>query len=126
MPLSCEGVASQYTGISQLQLEMYCIGPDCRSAVIVRQSATRGALILRMRRSYEWIKEMFYWLNKFQRNYVDRSQPPPPNFFLRNDKGRYLRFLNHTLKIQRSHVDVVAHIEHGDIQRHGESSFFLD
>ncbi len=77
-----DGVFAHY--VSQLQLEMLCLGPTCRSAVMVRQTATKGALILRMRRDDEWIEEMLYWLHKFHSEYVEKGVVPPTNFFWEN------------------------------------------
>jgi hypothetical protein len=68
--------------VSQMMMEMKCVGPDCRSAVMVRQTATAGALILRLYRDDEWIDEMYHWLTTFQQEFIDKETPPPPNFFL--------------------------------------------
>ena len=91
-----DGVFAHY--VSQLQLEMLCLGPACRSAVMVRQTATKGALILRMRRDDEWIEEMLYWLHKFQLEYVEKGVVPPTNFFWENkgdeeEQSRYQNFI---------------------------------
>lgn len=91
-----DGVFAHY--VSQLQLEMLCLGPSCRSAVMIRQTATKGALILRMRRDDEWISQMLYWLHKFQREYVEKGIVPPTNFFWENkedseEQSRYRNFI---------------------------------
>jgi hypothetical protein len=117
--------------VPQLQMEMLCVGEECRSAVMVRQTATKGALIVRMHRCDSWINEMLYWLHRFQENYVNRQVPPPRDFFLLHGDSvegakRYRRFLNQTLEIQRESVEVVARIDHRDIQRTVEAPFFLD
>lgn len=126
------GVPSQY--IPQLMMEMLCVGDNCKSAIMVRLTATSGALILRVRRDDEWISEMLYWLNRFQLDFVEREEPPPPNFFLecssQEDRERYTRFLQKTLDIQKK-VELVASIPHSEIQRAtasqaGMSNLFLD
>lgn len=91
-----DGVFAHY--VSQLQLEMLCLGPACRSAVMVRQTATKGALILRMRRDDEWISEMLYWLHKFHSKYVEKGIVPPTDFFWENkedaeEQSRYRDFI---------------------------------
>lgn len=97
------GVFSHY--VPQLQLEMYCLGPECRSAVMVRQTATKGALILRMHRDDEWISEMMYFLHKFQKDFVESGVPPPHNFFWEEPNGevssRYRRFISRTQQVRR-------------------------
>lgn len=121
------GVFSHY--IPQLMMEMLCVGPECRSAVMVRQTATQGALILRMHRDDEWIEEMLYWLHRFQHDYVEKDVPPPVDVFWsgkKEDSDRYRRFIKRTLKI-RDAVEVVSHIPSDMIQRIAEDApFFLD
>lgn len=122
------GVFSQY--IPQLQMEMLCLGTGCRSAVMVRQSATNGALILRMKRDDEWIEEMLYWLHRFQCDYVEAKKAPPRDFFWdspeKMDRSRYRRFVNRTAEI-RNAVKLVAEIPNDQIQRVEEDApMFLD
>jgi hypothetical protein len=121
------GVFSHY--IPQLMMEMLCVGPECRSAVMVRQTATQGALILRMHRDDEWIEEMLYWLHRFQHDYVEKDVPPPVDIFWsaeKEDSDRYKKFIKRTLKI-RDAVEVVSHIPSDMIQRIEEDApFFLD
>ena len=38
--------------VVQLQLEMFCIGPHCKSAILVRLSSTKGAVIFKMKRDF--------------------------------------------------------------------------
>lgn len=115
--------------IPQLMLEMLCLGPECRSAVMVRQTATKGSLLLRMHRDDEWIDEMLHFLHRFQNEFVDKECPPPKNFFLvdadTKEASRYRRFLNRTLEI-RSKVEVVGHVPHERVQRDKEAPLFLD
>ena len=109
-------------------MEMKCVGPECRSAVMVRQSATSGALILRLHRDDAWLEEMMHWLNTFQVEFVDQEIPPPSDFFWQDE--RYRRFVNRTKDLGSS-VEVLKHVPHYAIQRmSGQSpnltSLFLD
>jgi hypothetical protein len=126
------GVPPQY--IPQLMMEMFCIGENCRSAVMVRQTATSGSLILRLRRDDEWIDEMMYWLRRFKEDFVDREELPPTNFFHEGisaeDVERYTTFLERTKALQET-VEVVAQIPQVEIQRAmgvqpGMTNLFLD
>jgi hypothetical protein len=123
------GVFPHY--VPQLQLEMLCVGPDCRSAVMIRQTATHGALILRMHRDDEWIKEMLYWLHRFHEDFVDPNHPPPKNFFWNaskaEDRARYRRFVNRTKQIRHEKVEIIGQIDNAMIQRSEElPPLFLD
>ena len=104
--------------IPQVMLEMMCVGPECRSAVMVRLSATRGAAIVRIHRDDGWLEEMKYWLNKFQTEFVDKAVPPHENFFWNDERGgdRYRSFLSQTKNLQ-SKVELVDIVEHKAIQR---------
>jgi hypothetical protein len=117
--------------VPQLQLEMLCLGPECRSAVMVRQTATKGALVLRMHRDDEWIAEMLYWLHSFQSSFVEKDRPPPHNFFWDNsdleERKRYRRFVNSVEELKSTRVDIVAVIPSHEIQRvEGAAPLFLD
>ncbi|KAL7464549.1 hypothetical protein ACHAXS_004885 [Conticribra weissflogii] len=122
--------------IPQLMMEMLCVGdfvdldeisnssitnnnPICTSAVMVRQTATKGAILLRLYRDESWITEMKYWLGKFKSKYVNTGVIPPDNFFW-NEVGsngdRYKKFLQHTKELSES-VEQVGLIPHGKIQR---------
>jgi len=138
--------------IPQLMMEMLCVGdsvdldnltnssltnsnPTCTSAVMVRQTATKGAILLRLYRDESWITEMKYWLGKFKSKYVNTSIIPPDNFFwnkVGSDGDRYQKFLQHTKELSES-VEQVGFIPHGKIQRvmlenggSGEIPLFLD
>jgi len=118
--------------IPQLMMEMLCVGdavnldgsyrsksgtPICTSAIMVRQTATKGAILLRLQRDEEWIQEMKYWLGKFQSEFVDTGLIPPDNFFYNDDPdSRYQQFLQRTKELSES-VEQVAFIDHGRIQR---------
>ncbi len=143
--------------IPQLMMEMLCVGDSvnldwstcnqnstasssssspivCTSAIMVRQTATKGAILLRLKRDEEWIREMKYWLGKFKDKYVDTNKIPDDNFFWSEDpNSRYRKFLKRTKELSES-VEQVAFLEHGRIQRmvldrgagRGEVPLFLD
>lgn len=104
--------------IPQLMMEMLCCGDSCRSAIMVRQTATCGAVILRLHRDDQWITEMNYWLQRFMVEYVDGEVPPPPNFFWDCDEesDRYKKFIQRT-KTLSEQVELVEYVRHNDIQR---------
>lgn len=103
--------------IPQLMMEMLCVGDECKSAVMVRQTATKGAILLRLQRDEEWIDDMKYYLGKFQSEYVTTGRVPDDNFFWNDDAdSRYRRFLRRTKELSDG-VEVVAFIDHGQIQR---------
>ena len=128
--LECK-VPTQY--IPQLMMEMFCVGdaidldtpfektnsstPICTSAIMIRQTATRGAIVLRLRRDEEWLTEMIYFLGKFKARYVDGDVIPPDNFFWDGEESsRYRMFLKKTIELSEC-VEEVACIDHGRIQR---------
>ena len=119
--------------IPQLMMEMFCVGTDvdldkpagelnqrtpiCKSAVMIRQTATRGAIVLRLHRDEDWISEMKYFLGEFKKRYVDAGIIPPDDFFWDDgDASRYHQFLRKTKELSES-VEQIATIEHGRIQR---------
>ena len=107
--------------VPQLMLEMLSLGPQCRSAIMVRQTATKGAVILRLQRDDEWIDEMLHWLNQFMDQFVNRGVPPPHNVFWNDNNehsggDRYRAFVDRTKEISES-AQLVARVPHGDIQR---------
>lgn len=112
--------------VPQVMMEMLCTNTS--SAVMVRQTATNGALLLRIYRNEEWIQEMLYWLHQFHVQFVLQEQPPPINFFSNNP--RYRSFLHHTCKLATTSVEVITHLDHKDIQRRhaptSNASLFLD
>jgi hypothetical protein len=134
--------------IPQLMMEMLCVGnaidlddanqsltssePICKSAVMVRQTATKGAILLRLNRDEEWITEMKYFLGKFKKEFVDTGIIPEDNFFWDSGGERYHKFLQRTKELSES-VEFVAYIDNGKIQRvvfengvKGEIPLFLD
>ncbi|MGK3741089.1 MAG: hypothetical protein ACI90V_007939 [Bacillariaceae sp.] len=113
--------------IPQLMMEMLCIGEECKSAIMVRQSAMTGSLILRIHRDDDWINEMLYWLNRFNEDYVKKDIIPPTNFFHSTkesestvddaDQLRYKEFLNFTKRIEKDNVQLLQHVPNRGIQR---------
>jgi hypothetical protein len=112
------GVPPQY--VPQLMMEMLCVGPECRSAIMVRQTATNGALIVRMLRDDAWIAEMLYWLDRFHQDFVQPGIPSPPNFFWTTgttaDMARYKKFVAWTKELE-STVQVLDQVPNIKIQR---------
>jgi hypothetical protein len=118
--------------IPQLMMEMFCVGdgvdleqsgtstsrtPICKSAIMIRQTATRGAIVLRLHRDDLWLSEMKYFLGQFKRRYVDAVVIPPDDFFFSDeDSRRYKTFLQMTKDLSEG-VEQVACIDHGQIQR---------
>eukprot|EP00580_Thalassiosira_gravida_P017243 CAMPEP_0201661460 /NCGR_PEP_ID=MMETSP0494-20130426/3824_1 /ASSEMBLY_ACC=CAM_ASM_000839 /TAXON_ID=420259 /ORGANISM="Thalassiosira gravida, Strain GMp14c1" /LENGTH=631 /DNA_ID=CAMNT_0048139581 /DNA_START=272 /DNA_END=2167 /DNA_ORIENTATION=+ len=122
--------------IPQLMMEMLCVGdavdldndnddahnsasrtPICTSAVMVRQTATKGAILLRLQRDEEWIQEMKYYLGRFQSEFVNTGKVPADNFFYDSDpNSRYHKFLQRTIELSES-VEQVAFIDHSGVQR---------
>ena len=118
--------------LPQLMMEMMCLGPQCKSAVLVRQTAMNGSIILRLHRDEEWIEEMLFWLRRFMDDYVNKNCPPPQNFFWDDDKDseRFKSFVQRTKDLADS-VELVEHVSNGSIQRvlpegNLTSSLFLD
>ena len=99
--------------IPQLMMEMYCLGSACQSGLMVRQTATNGAILLRIHRNDAWLNEMMYWLQEFYSRYVIPHKPPEDNFFW--NESRYQKFLQSTKNDIK--IDVVATIPHSSIQR---------
>ena len=84
---------------------------------MLRQTATKGAIILRLHRDNDWINEMKYWLGMFQANYVSTNTIPHDNFFWNEDPdSRYRKFVTRTKEISES-VELVAYIDQSQIQR---------
>ena len=101
--------------VVQLQLEMFCIGPHCKSAILVRLSSTKGAVIFKMKRDDEYILMMLQRFKAFYTNYVINKTPPPPNFG-RNSKV-LANFVNRTKEIANSKCSIVKRIWPKQVQR---------
>ena len=107
--------------IPQVMLEMLCVGPSCRSTVLVRQTALKGAAIVRVHRDDAWLEEMVFWLQRFQTEFVQAQVPPGSDFFWNdpdpNVSARYREFVEQTKVLQRNCVELVDIVPHEDIQR---------
>lgn len=106
--------------VPQLMMEMLCLGPNCKSAIMVRQTATRGAVILRLHRDDDWINEMLSLLGRFKTEYMDKDIPPPANFFWEDEdpkrRKQYRAFVARTKQIG-DEAELVTYVEHSKIQR---------
>jgi len=135
--------------IPQLMMEMMCMGDQCQSAIMLRQTGTNGAVISRLRRDDDWIEEMLYWLNQFRDRYVCKARKPSSNFFWYDDidddeflaedqekepRGdsdpqiiRYRAFVHRTKEISKS-AELVDYVRHQNIQRVNglQDRLFLD
>ena len=67
--------------VPQIQLEILCCGEHCRSAVLVRLTATRGAVIVRVARDDAFITLMLRRFVRFCRAFLHLKKPrgPPPD-----------------------------------------------
>lgn len=100
--------------VPQLALEMYCMGPRCRGAVFVSQSATKGAVIMRLRRNDDYIDLLLSELRSFHASFVVTGVQPPPDFG--STRSSHQRLLEATLAMSRSAEEVV-HLKNHQIQR---------
>jgi len=117
--------------IPQLMMEMLCIGPECRSAVMVRQTVMNGAVLLRLHRDDAWLDEMMFWLNRFQNEYVNKEKHSQNFFWNDKDMGdRYRTFVEWANELSTK-VEVLDLVAHNEIQRvlatsRNITSLFLD
>ena len=103
--------------VGQLQLEMFCIGPHCRSAVFVRMTATRGASIMRVYRDDLYIEMMLIRIKKFYSSFVYSSVEPPEDFDMHHkDQFSVSKAVQMTLKVTRS-AEIIASIPQSAVQR---------
>jgi len=100
--------------IPQLQLEMFCIGFHCRSAILIRLTATKGSIIHRIHRNDEYIEIVLRRILKFFKNYVVAQKPPESNFGSNDRTLERIVELTHRIAEESS---VIARIPHKDIQR---------
>mmetsp|Transcript_8112 Transcript_8112/g.19426 ORF Transcript_8112/g.19426 Transcript_8112/m.19426 type:complete len:127 (+) Transcript_8112:363-743(+) len=100
--------------IPQLQFEIHCLGPQCQSAVFVSQSATRGAVILRIHRDDAYIDLMLSELRWFYSAFVVTRTEPHVDFGVLRPQRQAL--LDKTLELASS-AELVTAIDHKDIQR---------
>lgn len=110
--------------IIQIQLEILCLGPQCRAANFMSCSATRGINVLRVARDDDYIRRMLSLVDVFHRKYVQTATPPPPNFAA--EFPDYMQFLEETKRVAKS-AKMVAHIPPEAVQRSPlNKKFFLD
>jgi len=98
--------------IPQIMMEIFCA--NCTSAVFIRQTATNGACILRVKRNDEYIEKMIHWLCQFQIHFIHKNKLPELNFFWQNKE--YMEFLRLTKYISET-VEVVDYVHHKNVQR---------
>jgi len=119
---------------AQAQLEMFCVGKECKSCVFYRQTATKGGVMVRVERDDIWLRECFFFSDLFYDRYVvsdcgeGLNNVPPENFFFDDKdeeiKARHRRFVSMTKDGEIKHV---ATIKHRDIQRcRQDDPLFLD
>eukprot|EP01031_Cornospumella_fuschlensis_P031106 gene31106-37593_t len=128
--------------LPQLQLEMFCAGSACSSALIVTLFVD-GARIYKVQRDDQYILDMLGHVRQFYVNYVTRKgaaasskkpvrpssssnkmKPPAPNFV--QPRGSYLAFLQRTKQLAQQ-AELLADLDASSIQRSDvSSSFFKD
>ena len=62
--------------VPQAMMHIYNLGPTCGSCLFVRQTATKGASIVRVKRNDEWIRTSFKYITRFKREYADEGKYP--------------------------------------------------
>jgi hypothetical protein len=82
--------------VPQMQLEMAMVGPHCKSAILVRLSSTKGAVIMKMKRDDEYILMMFQHFLNFYKQFVCRGLVPPENF---NHSEEFQKLVKRTKQI---------------------------
>ena len=107
--------------VAQLQLEMLCTGPKCRTAIFGSCSATCGLHLFEVKRDDEYLYMMLAFLRVFHDRYITKqnhmyssSMPPPLDFFTVDPpdlldgaryglrEGDYDRFLKKTKSIAQT------------------------
>ena len=120
--------------VPQLQLEMFCVGQHCRSALLVRLTATKGAAVLRLPRDDAYITVMLERALRFHRAFVQRRREPTvdfgnnpfvPHYDSKSDECRVsvAEAVEHTMRVAQS-AEVVAVLEHRQVQRAGHAKRF--
>jgi len=98
--------------IPQIQLEMFCVGPHCKSAVLVRLTATKGAVISRIWRDDDFITQMLERFVLFYETFVNGKKAPHANFGF-GDMESLLK----GIKSIGANATFVERIEHQQVQR---------
>ena len=92
---------------------MFCVGPHCQSAVLVRLTATKGAVVLRVARCDDYIEAMLKGFLRFYQHFVLKEEPPPPNF----DFAQAALLAQDTVRLAKEATTVLARVPHRDVQR---------
>ena len=104
--------------VPQLALEAWAVGEHCAGAVLVRCTATRGAVVLRLRRDRAYEAQMLHFLGRFGAEFASspRAAPPPADFWA--DEPEHARFVAATLAYAES-AEVLEVVAPADVQRAG-------
>ena len=123
--------------ICQLQLEIFCAGPRCKSALVVLLSGLHGAVLLRVMRDDEYISRMIQLFKVIHRNFLRDEiifssarqairkeyvpTVPIEDYFYscevdEDTKRVYLEFIEHTKKMAESST-LLVNLTQSEIQR---------
>ena len=100
--------------VPQVQLEIFCCGPHCQSAVFVRLTATRGASVVRVQRDDAYIASMLRRFLGFASRFLHGGENLEANFG--DDDETMPAFLQHTLRVSAS-AEPLGRIAHEEVQR---------
>ena len=97
--------------------------------MLLRQTATKGGIIVRIHRSDEWLRECFFFLDLFFTRYVEGQQEIEQNFFYDDTdediRKRHREFVG--LTTRGDFIGEADHIPNRDIQRiRRDDPLFLD
>lgn len=115
--------------IPQLQWEMLCVGPACKSAIVVLLGVNNAA-IYRVDRDDEYIMWMAGFMEKFYKGFIseipsNKMKPPPVNFFNPKNTNGYEKLLKKTVFLAEN-AKLVKKLNSREIQRNElNSEFFL-
>ena len=87
-------------------------------------SATRGVNIYRLRRDDALMHSMLLFIARFHLAHGGGGSSPPPNFMW--GLPGYFQLLEGLQRASREHVELVAHIEHAQVQRGAHAHLFYD
>ena len=110
--------------VPQLYLHMLCLGRACSSALFMSCSATRGINMFRLRRDDALMHCMLLFIARFNAAHGGGGSSPPPNFMW--GLPGYLQLLQGLQRASREHVQLVAHIDHDQVQRGAHEHLFCD
>lgn len=122
--------------VPQLMLEMFCVGQHCRSALLVRLTATKGATIMRLPRDDSYITLMLERALRFYKSFVLRKREPTVDFgnnpFVpfydsesddAEDDFSVAAAVEFTMRVAKT-ATVVDTLEHRQVQRAGHAKKF--